>query len=237
MNQGVTTGSLIVSLIGEIVWPLTILFLVFMLKDGIISTIQNLFFKRGIKEFRAGGSGVTAIFEADRQETADSKNFSHNSKFLPHGKKYEDIKAKHEENESSYSKQIYEDVKEHIYAFDISDKERIELLLKEVSLLNTSVNCVSIIKILFRSQFELFNKMRDGKNNFKAIEIERYFKEMAIKYPSAFENWDYLKYLSYPISVGLLAYQNGNYQLTNFGEAFVDFMRMNPNLIDDLANL
>lgn len=208
-----------------------------MFKGGISSGIQNLFSKRGLKEFRAGGSGLTAIFEAEKQETADSEEIARSAVFLPPGQAYEDLQARHEAQETSHSRRLYENVRAHIDALSISEDRKVDLLSKEVSLLQASLQWLDLTKVLFRSQFDLFSKLRDSEESIKAAGVEGYFRNIASTSPSAFQKWDYTKYLAYPVSAGLIEYKDGSYQLTDFGKSFVDFMRMNPKLIDELAEM
>lgn len=237
MVENPASEAWIVSLLAEIAWPLTVLSLGFMFKGGISSGIQSLFSKRGLKEFRAGGGGVTAIFEAERQETADSEEIARSAVFLPPGQTYEDLKVRHETQETPHSKRLYESVRAHIDALGISEEQKTDLLSKEVSLLQASLQWLDVSKVLFRSQFNLFSKLRDGEESVKTTGVESYFKAIASNNPTAFQGWDYTKYLAYPVSAGLLEYKGGSYQLTEFCKSFVDFMRMNPKLIDDLAEM
>lgn len=230
MAEAASIGELVVSGISHVAWPATVLTLGLVFRGGIKSGFEKLFSRSSLKEFKAGAAGISATFEADRQISAETS-------VLPQGQDYEELIARQQGQETPYSQRLYKNVVAHLNALGIDDQSKIDLLSKEVSLLQSSVQCLNVARVLFRSQFELFNSLRDGAGVITQGEIENYFKLVSSKHPDALQSWDYLKYLSYPVTAGLMVYSQGSYQLTEFGKSFVDFMRMSPAIIDDLANL
>lgn len=229
--------TLLVETIEHIAWPVAVVVLGWMFRSGITAAFQNLFSKSSLKEFRAGGSGITATFEAERQITAESEGGDKNrAVLLPPGQSHDELKDKQQGQSTSYSERLYQNVLSHIDALGVDDRQKIELLGKEVSLLQANIQCLDVAKVLFRSQFDLFSLMRDRGSGFKPDEIAQYFKNVAER-TSELRSWDYIRYLSYPASVGLIEYREGVYQLTEFGESFIDSLRMNPRLIDDLSHM
>ena len=240
MAEAASIGELVVSGISHVALPATVLTLGLVFRGGIKSGFEKLFSRSSLKEFKAGAAGISATFEAERQisaETSDLTNADKGPAVLPQGQDYEELVARQQGQETPYSQRLYENVVAHLNALGVDDQSKIDLLSKEVSLLQNSVQCLNVARVLFRSQFELFNSLRDGPGVVTQGEIENHFKLVSSEHPDALQSWDYLKYLSYPVTAGLMVYAQGSYRLTEFGKSFVDFMRMSPAIIDDLAKL
>lgn len=132
---------------------------------------------------------------------------------------------------------MYEGIKTHVGALDVSDDEKINLLSKEVSILQSALRFNFINQVLFRSQFELFNIMPGDGSVISDQDLQKYFDSVTSNNPTNLEGWDLVKYLSYPASTGIIEKYNGGLRLTKFGNSYVKYMRRNISFIDNLAKL
>ena len=231
------TPELIVSLIKEVVWPITILVLGWRFRGSVTSALSNLFSKSKISELSAGATGVTAKFIAAQQSAESKEESDVKTAVLPEGADYESLKSRHKEQNTEFSLDLFENIKRHIDALGVSDPEKIELLSKELSLLQAALRYLDINKVLFRSQFDLFNIMPEDGSTVPEIDLRHYFKNVADNNPEGLGSWDFVKYLAYPTIAGIIEYQDGGYKLTKLGHSYVKFMRKNLSLIDDLGKL
>ena len=230
------TPDVIVKLIGEIAWPIAILLIAWRFKDGITAGINNLLTGNKVTEVSIGASGITAKLEASKQEAGSIKPTKEIAS-LPEGMDAESVRRIQTEKATQYSLELMGGVKNHVDALNISDLEKIEILISEVSLLMAAQNFTYVSSTLFLSQYNLFNKQFYAENIISKEDIENYFQEVKASTPSGFGDWDADKYLEYPLSVNLIEpYENG-YRLTKFGMSFIIFTRNNPILLDHMAKL
>lgn len=235
-NTQHTIFALLVDVIEHIAWPVAVILVAWMFRGGITSALRQLFSKSSLKEFRAGGAGISATFEAERQVSAEAEDeTTRRAGLLPPGQSYEEIRAKQEPKRTPHSDRINQYVVQHIDALGVDDQKKIELLTSEVAILHTSVQVLDVAKVLVRSQFDLFAELRDGGGQLSVKEASQHFKKVSSADPDAYAGWDYIKYLSYPTAADLIEYKEGRHVLTEFGMSFVDVMRKAPRLIDDLA--
>lgn len=95
--------TIIVSLIKEIAWPITVLILGWKFKSNITESISKFFSRNEVTEFSASATGVTAKFKASLQ-SAKAKEITHETNGrLPDGQDYESILKIHDESTTPYS--------------------------------------------------------------------------------------------------------------------------------------
>jgi len=231
------TPSLIVSLIKEVIWPITVLILGLRFKNNIAESISKFFSKNAVTEVSATATGVTAKFQATQQSTKSKEIVHSEGNQLPDGQDYESIKKYHEENSSNFSQNIVKDIQKHLTDLNITNEQKIELLTNELSLSRAALQYFEINKILFRSQFDLFNGWLANGTSISDDELKKYFNDIvktAIDYD---DEWDYIKYIAYPTSARIIEHNEDSYKLTDFGNAYITFMKKNMYLVDELAKL
>lgn len=151
--------TLIVDLIKNIAWPVVVLFIGFSFKARLLEVIRSFFSKNTVSEISATISGVSAKFMAARQSTETLERTNSSSVTLPEGMSVESVKETHEKNKTEYSEKLYQSIIKHVATLDINDEEKIQLLSREVSVLQSAMRYFEINKVLFRSQYDLFCKI------------------------------------------------------------------------------
>ncbi|MGP9768819.1 hypothetical protein ACT3UM_24175, partial [Halomonas sp. AOP13-D3-9] len=128
-------------------------------------------------------------------------------------------------------------IQTHIAALNISPEETINVLAQEVSLLQSAIRYFDINKVLFRSQFNLFSIMANNGGRTSRADAEHYFLSIKEQVGEPLLDWDWIKYVAYPVSNGLMIEEGCDYRLTSLGRSYVSFMSRNPQLVDELAKL
>ncbi|MAD89365.1 MAG: hypothetical protein CMK64_06635 [Pseudoalteromonas sp.] len=229
------TPQTLVELVKAVIWPLTIIILGFRFKSGISESLQRFFARNSVSEVSASTNGISAKFVAEKQ--ASELKESVISMTLPESMALESIKEQHDRAHTEFSETLYQHVKSHLEALKLEPLEQVELLSREVSLLQSSARYHEIGKVLFRSQFNLLNNVIVNDNFITKNEVQSYFEQNKNHVGDAFREWDWIKYVSYLITSGLLIDHEGGYKLTQVGRSYVKFMSRNPQFIDDLGKL
>jgi hypothetical protein len=227
------TPEVIVNLIKEIIWPITVLLLGWHFRGNISNIISNFFTKNNITELNASPTGISAKFKTTQQNAETNERITNSPSSLPENLDFDSIKAKHLEFTTEYSKEIYLNIKKHIDILNINDKQKIDLLETEVALIQSSLRYYDINKVLFRSQFDLFNDYFYGKGEVTIEQIKQYYNLINYK----FVDWDYAKYMAFPISTGIVESSTNGYKLTKMGISYIKFMRRNLQLVNELSSL
>ncbi|SFV59195.1 DUF1176 domain-containing protein [hydrothermal vent metagenome] len=194
-----------------------------------------------LPSFQSKVEVTTSEFRAS-QPSAKAKEILHkeNDK-LADAKDYESILKLYRENARIYRNKIYENLKQHIIELKLDDEKTNELLMIELSLLKSQVNYYYINKILWHSQFDLFNGWLSNGLSITNNELETYFNVIVKnKYDYSFDTdsqWDYITYIAYPLSAGIIEYTGESYKLTDLGNSYIRFMRKNMYLVAELAKL
>lgn len=231
------TPQLIVELIKSVVWPLTLLLIGLKFRSGLFESVRNFFSKNSVSEVSASASGVSAKFVAAKQSTESKESSGTSSVSLPENMSAESIRKRHEQNKTDFSEELYKAIKTHLLALELSPEEEIEILAEEASQLQSAVRYFDINKILFRSQFDLFSIMSNNSDYASKEDIQSHFLEVKKFVGEEFIDWDWIKYISYPVSSGLLCDEGDGYRLTTLASSYVSFMSRNPQLVDELAKL
>jgi len=233
--SGSWTPEVIVSLIGEVAWPLVLIILGWRFKSGIIDGVGKFFSKNNVTEVSATTTGLTAKFK-EAQQSAKSKESVNESVAIPEGTSYSELIKRQESHSSEHSLQLYEHIKNHVGSLKLDSDSAIELLSKELSLLQAGLAYFDINKTLFRSQFDLLNGWLI-EDNISEENLKAYFDNLLKKNTDNLNGWDYIKYMAYPVSRGLIEYKEDNYTITVLGKSYIQFMKKNIQFIDELSNL
>lgn len=231
------TPQLIVELVKALVWPLTLLLFGLKFRSGIYESIRNFFSKNTVSEVSATTSGLSAKFVAAKQSSEAKESAGTSAVSLPENMSAEAIKKRHEQNRTDFSEVLYKAIKTHLSAINLSPDEEVEILAREASLLQSAIRYFDINKVLFRSQFNLFSTMSNNSDYVSKDDIQHHFLTIKNLAGEAFLDWDWIKYVSYPVSNGLLSDEDDGYKLTTLGRSYVSFMSRNPQLVDELAKL
>ncbi|WP_334058315.1 hypothetical protein [Alteromonas sp. S005] len=231
------TPHLIVEVIKSIVWPVTVLLIGLKFRAAFFDSIGNFFSKNTVSELSASTSGLSAKFVAAKQSIGSKKSSGASSVSLPENMSLESITKRHEHDKTDFSEEMYKAIKTHLSALALSPEEEVELLAKEASLLHSAVRFFDINKVLFRSQFNLFCSMKNNSDYVSKDYIQSHFLEVKKSVEKAYVDWDWIKYMSYPVSDGLLSDEGNGYKLTTLGSSYVSFMSRNPQLVDELSQL
>jgi hypothetical protein len=230
------TPEIIVNLVGELAWPIAIIILGWRFRAGIINAVSNFLSNNNVSEISASATGVTAKFK-EAQQSAEIKGNTTKQSDLPEGASLDELKERQAKNSTEFSLEQYTHIKNHVASLGVDDEEKIELLSKELSLVQVGLRFFHINKVLFRSQFDLLNGWFGGDTKMSEADIKLYFTNLVKANPDNLVGWDHIKYLTYPISTGLIVYQNESYSLTKMGNSYVEFMKKNIGFIDELSKL
>ncbi|TGV20637.1 hypothetical protein E5N72_11350 [Pseudoalteromonas sp. MEBiC 03607] len=231
------TPKLIVELVSVLVWPLTVIIIGIKFRSGISDVISNFFTRNRVSELSATTSGLSAKFVAEKQSSEIKESATSSSINLPDTMSSEAIKKRHEDYKTEFSVELYNAIKSHLAALNLPQEEQIEILAKEVALYQSALRYFDINKVLFRSQYNLFNIMRQNNGEISKESAKNNFEEVKRFVGEAFAEWDWVKYIAFPVSSGLITDSGDTYNLTPIGNSYVAYMSKNPQLIDDLAKL
>ena len=231
------TPEIIVNLIRGVIWPFTVLLLGWRFRGGISNALSNFFSKNTVTELSASPTGVTAKFRAAQQSAEVIEPKNPQSAIIPAGADFESIQNRHSEDRTEYSSKLFSSIKQHIDALGIDDEQKINLLETEASLLQSALRYFEINKVLFRSQFDLFSDYFFENEYVSIDDIKKHFSMVSLNNPEGLAGWDYAKYMAFPISAGIVQSSPNGYKLTKLGTSYVQFMRKNLQLIDELAKL
>lgn len=229
--------NLIVELIKGIVWPLVVLLIGFSFRIRIFELARSFFSKNTVSEISATVSGLSAKFIAAKQSTEILETARANAFNLPKMMSAESIRERHEQDKTEFSEEIYQVVIEHALSLSIDNESKIELLAREVSIFQSVVRYFQINKVLFRSQYEFFYTITGNGGRIHKEDALVYFNNIKESNKEAFANWDWNKYISYPVSNGLMCEDDNGYKLNSLGRSYLTFMSNKPQLIDELAKL
>lgn len=231
------TPQLIVEILKVAVWPLTLLILGFGIRVKFSDSIRSFFTKNTVSEVSASTTGISARFVAARQSSESKELSGSNSVPLPESMSLEALNARYEQNKTEFSEEQYGAIRTHLNALNLSPEEETELLIKELSISQCAVRYFDINKILFRSQFNLFSIMTENNNYISRDDVKQHFSYIQNNVGYALTDWDWVKYVAYPVSNGLMVNEGFGYKLSKFGKSYVEFMSRNPQLIDELSKL
>lgn len=231
------TPQLIIELIKAIAWPLTVLIVGIKFRSGTFESVRNFFSKNRVTELSATTSGVSAKFAAEKQSSEVRESAGTSAINLPDNMSLDAIRKRHEQGSTELSDELYKAIKTHLAALGLSQAEEIEILAKETSLLQSAIRYFDINKVIFRSQFNLFSIMLSSGGYISKSDVQNHFAHIKDLVGNVFSEWDWIKYISYPVSNGLISDEGQGYKLTTLGGSYVSFMSRNPQLIDELAKL
>ena len=231
------TPELVVDLIKNTAWPVVVLLIGFRFRSGISESLRKFFNRNTVSEVSASASGVSAKFVAAKQTSETLESAGSNAVNLPETMSVEAIRERHELHRTEFSEELYKAIITHLSALEISSEEKLDIMAREASLLQSAIRYFDINKVLFRSQFNLFSIMANNSGFICDDDARNNFKEVKELVGEALGDWDWIKYSSYPVSNGLMRKENGGYKLTELGESYVSFMSKNPQLVDELAKL
>jgi hypothetical protein len=231
------TPQLIVEIIKIVAWPLTVLIITLKFRVSLGESIRNFFSKNSVSELSATTTGVSAKFIIAKQSSEAKESAGSRSVILPENMTLETINEKHAQAATEFSEELYKTIKNHINVLDLTPEEKVELLAKEASILQSVVRYFDINKVIFRSQFNLFSMMSSNSNYMSKDEFQSQFRAIKETVYDGLIEWDWIKYASYPVIVGLITDEQDGYKLTSFGCSYVSFMSRNPQLIDELSKL
>ncbi|ELV8719597.1 hypothetical protein QNE87_004250 [Vibrio vulnificus] len=237
MNEEVCnwTPQVLVELVKAVMWPLTVIILGFKFKTGISESLKRFLSRNNVAEVSASATGISAKFVAEKQVSEVKESTS--SMVLPDNMTLESIRDSHAKSHTKFSETLYQNIKSHLDALKLEPLEQVELLSRDVSLLQSGIRYFEISKVLFRSQFNLLTVASTDDNFILKSDVKSHFEEVKAHVGDAFNEWDWIKYVSYLVTSGLLVDHNDGYQLTQVGTSYVQFMSRNPQLIDELSKL
>lgn len=233
--------KLIVELIKSIAWPVVVLLFGFgfgfSLRSRLFGIVSSFFSKSQVSEISATTSGISAKFVAARQSIEVLETAGSNAANLPKDMGVEAIRERHEQIKTEFSEELYQAIIKHAFYLDINNEEKIELLSREISILQSAVRYFDINKVLFRSQYELFNSIVVNNDFLSKEDAIKHFEITNKNNREALSGWDWIKYIAYPVSNHLLYEDDNGYKLTPLGRSYMAFMSKNPQLVDELAKL
>ncbi len=229
--------ELIVELIKVLTWPLVVLIIGFKTRAGLFELFRNFFSKNRVTEVSASASGVSAKFAAEKQSSEARESAGTNAVSLPENMELDAIKKRQEKSSTEISEELYKSIRTHLAVLNISQEEEIEILAKETAILQSAVRYFDINKVIFRSQYNMFSIMAENNGVASKNEVQDHFEYIKGLFSEVFADWDWIKYISYPVSNGLISDEGDGYKLTELGRSYLSFMSRNPQLIDELSKL
>lgn len=199
------TPQLILELIKAVVWPVTVLIVGIRFRSGIFESVRNFFSKNRVTELSATTSGVSAKFAAEKQSSEARESAGTSAVNLPDNMGIDAIKKRHEQGSTEFSEELYKAIKVHLVALGLSPEEEIEILAKETSLLKSAIRYFDINKVIFRSQFNLFSIMLSNGGYASKVDVQKHFAYIKDLVGAVFSEWDWIKYISYPVSNDLIS--------------------------------
>lgn len=228
------TAADIVNLVGVVAWPIASVLLAFLLRTKLSSFLNRFFNRNNVTELSAGS--FTAKFTQSKQGASNPEE------------KQESIVPMHQEgegatqfltrlsqNETTLSKNLLKGIRTHIKSIELSDKQTIEALEKELSITQSRIYFMDLNRVIYRSQYNLFKLLKDNSGTLTELEISAFYDSVKKQFPGVFGVTELINYLAYPMRVGLLEKHDGNYHLTDYGNSYVSFMDKNSNLIMELT--
>lgn len=235
--MNIWTPDQIVELVKATAWPLIVLLIGIRFKSSLFENLKGFFSKNSISKISAGSAGVSAEFVAIKQVIEAREGAGKSPMSLPDHMNAAAIKARHESNKTELSEELYKAIKTHLVALALSSEDQIDLLCEELSIMQSAIRYIDFNKVMFRSQYNLFSVMANNGGNMSESEIQRYFASARFAAGEGLSDWDWIKYLAYPSSVGLISSSGEGYSLSVLGKSYVAFMARNPQFIDELAKL
>lgn len=229
--------KLIVELIKSIAWPVVVLIIGFRFRTRIFEVVSSFFSKNTLSEISATLSGISAKFIAEKQTVEVLESSNSNLASLQKNTSIEAIRIHHEQFKTEFSEELYQIILKQASDLDTDNEIKIDLLAREISLLQSAVRYFEINKVLFRSQYDLFYTIASNGGYIRKEDAIQFFEKTKNHNKEAFADWDWIKYISYPVSNKLIYESDAGYKLTTIGSSYVAFMSKNPQLIDELAKL
>ncbi|MGR5250180.1 hypothetical protein ACPV4Z_17075 [Vibrio aestuarianus] len=224
----------IVRLLEVVAWPIASITIAVLLRGKISQVFQSLFNNRSVTEVSA--AGFSAKFSDSKQASTAPENIKENAVAPTSvGKDAAEILERQKLNETKFSRSLLNNLKTHRESLKLTSEQAIELVEKELSLTQARAYFVDLNRVLYRSQFNLFNQMKINNGSMSAAEVLAYFSGIKAGNPSVFSNTDLHSYLAYPMRVGLVEKNHEEYSLTEYGDSYVEFMDRNTHLIGELA--
>nr|WP_152665003.1 hypothetical protein [Pseudomonas toyotomiensis] len=232
------TPTLIVDLVKNVAWPLVVLILGIGLRNRIFEIFRSFFTRNTVSEVIASTSGFSAKFVAAEKQTSEVFESGGSSAMsLPRNMSAAAIRERHQQYGSEFTEYLHEAIVAHLSVLGVGDDEKVELLAREVALLQAFAHYADVSKVLFRSQFNLFSIMASNNGCISKEDAFRNFEAVKEVVSGALSEWDLIKFIAFPVSKGLMYEEEGSYRLTTFGSSYVAYMAKNPHLIDELAKL
>ncbi|WP_105738425.1 hypothetical protein [Cronobacter dublinensis] len=231
------TPKLIVELVKTLAWPVVVILIGAGFYNKITGAIRFFFSKNTVSEVSASTSGVSAKFVTAQQSFDATPSVRSSAADLPDEMSLEAINARHESYKTEFSEEIYQRITKHLNALKISGEEKIDLLSRDLSIMQSGLRYFEINKLLFRSQFNMLMKISNNAGFIRASEAVNDFEMTKALYKEAFADWDWIKYIAYPVSCGLMVEENNCYKLTVMGRSYLSLMAKNPQWIDELAKI
>ena len=231
------TPQLLVELTKGVIWPVVLLIVCLFFRGQATEAIKSFLSKNEVSEVTASVSGFSAKFVAAKQTSETVESGSAKSVSLPASMSIEAIKARHSQYETEFSNEILQAIKGHIDSLSVSREEVVGILIKEISLLQSAMRYFDINKVIFRSQYNMLTNMANNDGYMSKKDVQVHFQTIQSFAKGALENWDWVKYIAYPVSNGILADEGSGYRLTVVGKSYIAFMNKSPQLVDELSKL
>lgn len=229
--------NLIVELVKSVAWPIVALLIGLSFRIKIFDVIRSFFTKNTVSEISATITGLSAKFKVAQQSAEALEMSNVNSPDLSKNLSAEAIKERHDNFKTEYSEELYQSTLKHALSLNIDNKEKIELLSREVSLYQSAIKYIEINKVLFRSQYELFFKITIAGGYISKEDIISHFDKIKKENTEAFAGWDWITYIAYPVSIGIIHEKDNFFELTLMGRSYMTFMSKNTQFIEEISKL
>ncbi|WP_274015919.1 hypothetical protein [Vibrio parahaemolyticus] len=221
----VFTAAQIVELAKIFAWPATTIILALVFRNKISSAFNGFFQKNNVTELS------TPVGTLKFSQTESAVELQAESSNVEMTKDYESVVKYQNENESKYTRALLKNYQLYRQSYNVSDATA--LVTAEKALAITVAHNVygNINRMIYKSQLVYLQKMYKQDSNIVSIEdLEQYYSSVRPHSP-LFENVTSEQYVSFLIGQGLVQVSGTNYELTDFGESYVEYMNKYPNLV------
>lgn len=222
------TAAQIVELAQIFAWPATTIVLALVFRSKLSSAFDGFFKKNNVTEL---STPVGTLKFSQSESVVELQAESSNVEMT---KDYESVVKYQNENESKYTKALLKNYQLYRQSYNVNDATALETAEKALAITVAHNVYSNINRMIYKSQLVYLQQIYKQDSNIVSFEnLEQYYSSVRPNSP-LFENVTSQQYVSFLIGQGLAQVSGANYELTEFGESYVEYMNKYPNLVSSL---
>ncbi|MBU3823237.1 MAG: hypothetical protein H9917_00210 [Candidatus Oceanisphaera merdipullorum] len=227
-NNIVFESDQIVELIKTLVWPITTIIMALAFRVKLASALDGFLKKNNVTEFST--SGFTAKFS----QTITPSELQGDNKSVEISVDYHSVIKYQTENKSKYTCSLLKNYRLYRCSYNISDLEALEMVETALAITISHNMYAGINRVIYKSQLFFLEHIHSQRpNKVTTPDLVNYFSSVQLSTP-LLTNITASQYVSYLIGALLMKITADIYELTDFGESYVEYMRNYPNLVGHL---